>query len=369
MCGFTVWGRPEGLARQRWRAWRNGAILQPMVGQTLRGPGALRLMLALAVFAHHLSKVSIGGAAVYVFYALSGYWIFRMWEAKYSQAAGVYFTYITSRLWRLLPVFALFGVIFLALSAYRGVPVTPHSLFSSVFILGYSTLEPKPLVPAWSLDLELQFYLIAPLLIGLAKLWRPAVLLPIAALVSIAAALLSRGGLVTPYLVYFVCGICAARENWRPSARASLIALSLGGLATLALLLSPLRDVVLGGADPGPLHRFNALYNVGLAICVMPYALYTTGNVGGSQDGMFADLSYIVYLGHWGAAMWLSRYAAHLPGAERLGLTVAAVGVTLGGSWLVWKFYDKPINRLRARWVAGRIGRAATRNQPQTAFT
>lgn len=332
--------------------------MQPMVGRTLTGPGALRLMLAMAVFAHHLSRLAIGGAAVYVFYVLSGYWIFRMWEAKYSRARGVYLTYITSRLWRLLPIFAVFALAFLAISASRGNPITPHALLSSMFILGYSSLEHPPLVPAWSLDLELQFYLIAPVLIGLAQTWRPAVMVGVAAVVSLIAALFSIGGLVTPYLVYFVCGICAARAEWRPSLRMGLVALAVGGLASAALVASPLRDVVLGGATPGPLHRFNAIYNVGLALSVIPYALYTTGNRGDARDGMFADLSYIVYLSHWGAGMWLSQYAAHLPGPQRLACTILAVAVTLVGSWAVWRVYDRPVNRWRVRWVASRMSAA-----------
>jgi peptidoglycan/LPS O-acetylase OafA/YrhL len=40
---------------------------------------------------------------------------------------------------------------------------------SHVFLLGYSQLNAdKLLVPAWSLDLEAQFYLIAPLVVALA---------------------------------------------------------------------------------------------------------------------------------------------------------------------------------------------------------
>ena len=41
---------------------------------------------------------------------------------------------------------------------------TAHFIFSTVFFLGYAWLDYLPVAPAWSLDVEMQFYLVAPLL-------------------------------------------------------------------------------------------------------------------------------------------------------------------------------------------------------------
>ena len=75
--------------------------------RALSGPGAFRLILASLVFVHHTSRLAIGPAAVYLFFCLSGFWIYRMWNGRYSKTVNPYLTYLISRLWRLLPTFLL----------------------------------------------------------------------------------------------------------------------------------------------------------------------------------------------------------------------------------------------------------------------
>ncbi len=82
----------------------------------LTGPGLFRLLLAEVVFIHHLSRFACGTAAVYVFFSLSGYWIYQMYTRRYSKARFPYLTYLISRAWRLLPTFwliSLLAVIFI----------------------------------------------------------------------------------------------------------------------------------------------------------------------------------------------------------------------------------------------------------------
>jgi peptidoglycan/LPS O-acetylase OafA/YrhL len=76
---------------------------------------------------------------------------------------------MVSRAWRLLPVFWLTGALAIGVAVYlrSSVPVTPHVIVSDVAILGYASLRgySSSLPAAWSLDLEIQFYLLAPLLL------------------------------------------------------------------------------------------------------------------------------------------------------------------------------------------------------------
>ena len=45
--------------------------------------------------------------AVFAFFALSGYWITRVWSGRYRHTRHPYPTFIVNRWWRLAPVFLL----------------------------------------------------------------------------------------------------------------------------------------------------------------------------------------------------------------------------------------------------------------------
>jgi len=78
-------------------------------------PGAFRLALAYAVFVSHTLPLKLGLAAVFLFFALSGFWIFQMWTERYAFTQAPYRTFIVSRFWRLIPGFYLQLVILIAI--------------------------------------------------------------------------------------------------------------------------------------------------------------------------------------------------------------------------------------------------------------
>jgi peptidoglycan/LPS O-acetylase OafA/YrhL len=173
-----------------------------------------------------------------------------------------------------------------------------------------------------------------------------------AAALSLACFLLDCPVALGSYLVFFVIGIAAAAADWRPSTGKVLASLGAIAILTAACLLSPWRGVLLVGAHPGPLAVFSPHANVVLALLTVPYAIYTTGQKGFRSDGMFADLSYVVYLLHWIATMWIYAHPGSPP--YRFVSAGAAFAIVLGLSFIIWKFYDHPINRMRSRWVSGR---------------
>ncbi len=213
-------------------------------------------------------------------------------------------------------------------------------------------------MPAWSLDIEMQFYLIAPFFaLALQKLPGKLAGLLVAgtALVSGLAILFWGERFVFSYLVFFVIGMAAASIQWKPSGRlASLAFTGIMVLAVIVCLCSPWKGVLLLGGHPGPLAGYNIPANIVLAFFIFPYAIYTTRQKGFSTDGMFADLSYVIYLLHWIGVLWLGRYATAgtLRRTEYIALMWVAVTAI---SWIIWKFYDHPINRLRSSWVSARL--------------
>lgn len=319
-------------------------------------PGLFRLMLALLVFVHHATRFNLGGAAVDIFFVLSGFWISTMWAHKYSQALAPYLTYSISRMWRLVPVFSLCSAVAWSLLYIRDErpdlsDSVLHQVFSNLFMFGYSSLSFKANGSAWSLDIEAQFYVIAPLLVFLMtrSLWT----LVAGAAVSLAAYVLHAPASLASYVVFFCMGIAAAVSGWKPGRRLAWASLLLTVALVIGCIASPYREVLLGGAHRGPLFVYNELACVILTATMIPWALHTTTRKSTSTDGMYADLSYIVYLLHWPVLNAFNTADGSY--VTRAILILESFFVVMTASWIIWRFFDKPINALRSQWVARRV--------------
>jgi peptidoglycan/LPS O-acetylase OafA/YrhL len=239
-----------------------------------------------------------------------------------------------------------------------------HYILSNIFILGYNTMWAPSVGTAWSLDIEMQFYLIAPV-IAIFLAWRkiPTVWILLAVIsISLASSLLRNPVSLLSYLAFFVFGMTAASINWRPSGNLAFASLGAAVVLIAGCLASPWRGILLSGGHLGSLSIYTTHANVVLALLAVPYAIYTTRQVGFGMDGMFADLSYVIYLLHWVVAMWIRSN----PGSPSHNLLLDGAGgvLVIGVSFLIWKFYDHPINRRRSRWVSGRKKIAAVKVVP-----
>lgn len=136
-------------------------------------PGLFRLLLAFVVVIHHSFPLRLGAWAVGMFFVLSGYWISRMWRSKYSQTASPYRTFLISRWWRIAPLFVVVQTIAAVLvwpglmQASDGVLADWRWWVTQPTVIG-STQFGRLLPPSWSLDVEMQFYLVAPAILAVA---------------------------------------------------------------------------------------------------------------------------------------------------------------------------------------------------------
>ena len=323
------------------------------------GPGAFRLWLALLVFVHHMSSFGVGPFAVYVFFALSGYWLQLMWTGRYRKAQHAYLTYLASRFWRLAPMMVLANVLTVPFLMWIGVgegtvlaePL--HLAISSVVMLGYAWLDYLPVGAAWSLDVEAQFYVLLPLLAALVLRGPGIAWLALAASISLAAALwLDTPPTLAQHLFFFAAGMLAARHRWEPGVRAAYASAALVVGVLIFLTVSPWAGIVWGGADKGPLFVWNPVLNVALSVAALPFALWTVRRRSDGIDRAFGDLSYIVYMLHWAAMQWFFTLEGSV--MHRLPYAAAAFLVIGALSLAVWYAFDRPINAARTRWVAAR---------------
>jgi peptidoglycan/LPS O-acetylase OafA/YrhL len=323
--------------------------------EKLASPGAFRMALALAVFLHHSTGFNIGMSAVLIFFVLSGYWVATMWTHTYAHTRAPYLTYLVSRVWRITPVFALCSLIsWILLLVRQGRPESvgnlAHQIFSNILILGYNSLPFQANVPGWSLDMEIQFYLVAPLIIFLIS--RSAYAVFVCLLISVCSRWLGGGVTVAPFMYFFGVGVAAAILDLKSAptlARASLYA-TLAIIAFCLLLL--VKNMLFREIDGPPLLAFSSRSNTLIAVTMIPWALYTVRQETSPQDRMLGDLSYIFYLLHWSVLGAL--HAGEGSYLHRFFVCAFALALIMAASRFIWVFYDRPINRLRAQWVARR---------------
>lgn len=313
-------------------------------------PGAFRLWLALVVVAHHITRLEFGKAPVLVFFALSGYWVQRVWHARYKRCRRPWLSFVISRWWRIVPMLLLASGLSVAAHAWSRdadwVMILRQPLeqgLTPFTVLGYAQLMTRPVGPAWSLDIEMQFYVVAPLLIALVARWRPLAVLGLGYGCFLLALSLGWGVVLPAFLIFFLLGMLAAQHDWRAPQP-----LETGGMAAAAALFvllwaSPWRGPWLGEGG-----AYGALLNLVLAFCLMPFALGSVGRKADPVDRAMADFSYLVYLLHWPVIILL-RFGGLGQGASVL----AFVGMS-AISLAAWRWFDRPLDRLRARWVAGR---------------
>jgi peptidoglycan/LPS O-acetylase OafA/YrhL len=336
------------------------------------GPGIFRLFLAIMVMVHHSLPLRLGSWAVDVFFILSGYWITRMWDSRYSRTQMSYVTFVVSRWWRLAPVFFVCLAIGLSSTVIlRGPGILvlldrPTWWIRQLAIAGSSDAG-RILPPTWSLDVEMQFYILAPLLIycfkrlGLRARW-----FLIAGLSIIPSVFFFRGTPVDTARVglfggFFLAGTALALSDWvadRLTAIGGGILL-VGGTISLALF-TPVRTGIWCDGSFGTLPTpWVSSWWIVAALLIVPFVSRNVHVPSSTFDRVLGNLAYPLYLFHWIPREWYYRLCeTNSSSLVRAGLLVANFTVAIGGATLILLLVDQPIDRLRAKWVASRRLRA-----------
>lgn len=333
------------------------------------GPGAFRLWLAVMVVIHHITGIEIGKAPVLVFFALSGYWVRHVWASRYVLCRSPWLTFIVSRWWRVVPVTVLASAF--SLSAYWALNHPDWAMIgregawqavAPFTLIGYSQLAIKPLGPAWSLDVEMQFYFAAPLLIGMVGRLSALSVIALGMLCFVWAIGMNWVSVLPVFLIFFLLGLLAAQHEWRASAGAGGAGMIAAALWLLFCALGPDRHRWLGeGGD------LSSYLNLGLGVCLLPFALYSVARKSDCADRAMGDYSFLLYLLHWPLILVL-RYGPWAAGSVLMGGIVIVPLAVYG----VWRWYDRPLDRLRANWVKSRIlkgngaGQGAARKKGDT---
>lgn len=335
------------------------------------GPGAFRLFLASMVVVHHSFPVRMGAWAVYLFFTLSGYWIARMWFAKYSKSTNPLITFYVSRWWRLAPVFIVCSFLAVCLQLYLGNLSPPESwplwIVRQIPIVG-SASAGLILPPAWSLDVEMQFYLIAPLLLWVVWRMRLGIAWITFGLTLVLSTLhfVLRGHpeapVFWPFASLFLLGILIDRSNWQPKLIHAILGLGLFAFLTTLFYALPggLDGIWQRGADLPTVTDLQSMgaelwWLVGAIVCI-PFVAWNVHQRSGHFDRWLGNLAFPLYLFHWMPRDVYYHFVNwNQPLGWNLALLVGNVLTAFGGAILILHFVDTPLDRLRGKWVNSRM--------------
>jgi peptidoglycan/LPS O-acetylase OafA/YrhL len=316
-------------------------------GHALIGPGAFRLFLALLVFVSHTSRLKVGTTAVLVFLMLSGYWVSRIYLAGRYQGAG---PFLIGRLLRLWPIVITCTLVAAGLQLAVGDRLI-GSFWSTIFFLGIASRRNDVIGTTWSLDIELQFYILLPLLIAGLLLagprWRPWLVAGMLA-ATVAGVLLVKVGAVTAlvFAPVFAAGIWLQLSQWQPGRAFALgsLALFLAVLGFYALRIAPRPDEL---AAVQVYHI--TLFNLAVAACAIPFVAWNVHVRTGTFDRWLGDLSYPFYLLHF-PVIWATTSLW----GDSLLVKGAALVISAALTILLNRYLDQPIEAWRRRTLTAR---------------
>jgi peptidoglycan/LPS O-acetylase OafA/YrhL len=311
--------------------------------------------------------------AVFLFFTLSGFWIRRMWAEKYSTCRGPTKTFYVSRIWRLLPAFWAANLLALLIATahgklpaeYRVDLVSWHSirlLVGNIILFGYASLprSSRILDTAWSLDVEIQFYLVFPLLILLPRRLRNVILVAAGSvglfLICVYGEPIHRN--IAFYVAFFAIGMWAEDRKWRPTQNLALVGLALAAVGGgLCLAMPQTRGLFIAPAHiTGGLFKWMYAANCGMALLLLPFGLRTTAMPSDRLDRILGDLSYMVYLFHLPmiALILESGRHSHLGLVQHSAYLAIAWLATFAISVLFWRFVHLPLDKRRRSFVSWR---------------
>jgi peptidoglycan/LPS O-acetylase OafA/YrhL len=341
------------------------------------GPGILRLYLAFLVVLNHSSPFYWGLSGVFMFFILSGYWISKMLRETYSRCRNPLFTFYVSRYWRIFPLMALCIALDTADFIYfQGVHSEAYrALHQPLWWLGklsiagctYGTMLPLTM---WSLAIEFQFYLFAPLIVPLCKWLGNRLIFVIAVIMClefIYAPVTRDGhfGTILNYLGFFLLGIWVETHQTQVELRTAVKGLIAWGVIYFAFVATPgLRDIAFASRHfNGPMHIYTTKFQIVGALLMTPYVIFTLSRRSSKMDRELGNLAYPLYLFHLLPLEFAWLMYGYPSLLLRIEFRTVAFVVAIVGTLAIYFLFDKPIDRLRSNWVHSRQLPAAPRSE------
>lgn len=309
------------------------ASVAPLVGLSQHlviPPGAFRFLLAVGVVISHISALDVGRLAVLLFFYLSGYWTARIWSEKFGKGATL--RYYAARFLRIWPLYIL---VMVAAAMARGQDIHIENLT----LFGVAATHRDPTGVSWSLDIELQFYLILPLVVAACHRLPLSVVTIGCVLVGAVGCWLASQfdiGTVAKYLPAFVLGVLTHVKAWRPGRRSAILSL----FAFLALSGATMLTPFISKDVPDPFDQ--DIYGFFWMLPLLPYVARSLTCPSGPLDRHFGNLSFPLYLVHFPIIALAQTHFGNGIFIKMLAVAAAAILAIL-----LYRYVDRPIDKFR----------------------
>jgi peptidoglycan/LPS O-acetylase OafA/YrhL len=347
--------------------------------QILRGVAVLLVVL----FHLDIAGFTSGFLGVDVFFVVSGYLMAMMYDPSRK------LDFFIKRAKRLLPAYFVVVIATLLASTFVTTPndygqVSAQALFAAVFAsnIGFwldtsyfdkSTF--KPLLHLWSLGVEIQFYLLVPLLywlFGRVRLVCPAIIAVSALLCFIVLSISPTASFfLLPFRLWeFLIGFGVAKYLYERQKGNRKFPTWPGAVSLVTIVCIPFINIQ--GATPGFIHGHPGLF--ALLICLatattllfgMPAKLMA--NPVSSLLEKIGGYSYSIYLAHFPAiALFLYKpFSGTTIKTENLSQTIALVILVAIACVLLFKYVEQPFrsNKRTLSWALGSIAMVLACNE------
>ncbi len=356
--------------------------------------GFLRFFLAFCVVNVHAGLLGVNlfpsDAAVQAFYVISGFYMAMVLNEKYNRVGTTYSDFILSRFFRIFPAYLLVSFLTILVGViavfFFGIQIPPFShgnelfkkfgitsliafIFPQIFLIGLDAIhfftldglgdlvftkdfsEESPqlwrslVVPqAWSLSVELYFYLLAPFIVR-----RSANFLFFIICISLFIRLVIAIFLESRFdpwsyrffpseLMFFLCGSLAYRLSNLTASRVDSWNIDFLKIMTFFVILVA---GLVGRYGLGGKMLFYSPFAIGLLFFALPALFSFTKNI--RFDRYIGELSYPLYISHmlviWIADLIFTVRSMHW----RLTVFFASISLAI----LIYELLDRKVDLLR----------------------
>jgi len=309
----------------------------------LMGPGLFRFLLAFLVLIEHVSRFQVGKVSVMAFFVLSGFWVTRTYCENYRLTSRSVFFFYQMRFLRIWPLFFL--MICLSALTLTALGQTPNpQTWIALPILGIATHAIDPIGVSWSLDIELQFYILLPLIVAVIVSKGLIKSLSFALAAWILGLILAHIGGIQTVLYFFpmfIAGMLVHFLRWTVTKRIASASLALSLLFPAAVISIPqIQSFVLYGSGD-KLSDFN--FAMIWALFLVPYIAFNVRQASSKLDYHFGRLSFVLYLIHFPIIKAARILVTEPSDVERLVI----IGFSVFLSTAIYALADPPLERWR----------------------